>query len=129
VKVSAFVTLVLALFLMSTTADARPRRSHHDGTVVEHPSGCPRSAFCGCGASVRIFGRPIRELFLARNWFKFPRTSPSPGMVAVRRHHVFVLEAHVDNDQWRVYDANSGGRRTRIHIRRLAGYVIVNPLS
>jgi hypothetical protein len=48
-------------------------------------------------------------------------------MVAVRRHHVFVLEQHVSGDTWLVYDANSGGRQTRIHERSIAGYVIVNP--
>jgi hypothetical protein len=48
-------------------------------------------------------------------------------MVAVRRHHVFVLEAHLGGDQWQVYDANSGGHATRIHARSIAGYQIVNP--
>lgn len=95
--------------------------------VVAHPSGCPRSLFCGCGAAVRVFGRPIRELWLARAWFKFPRTAPAPGMVAVRSGHVFVLEAHVSGNVWQVYDANSGGRLTRIHNRSLAGYTVVNP--
>lgn len=95
--------------------------------VVAHPSGCPSRAFCGCGAAVRVFGAPVRSLWLAANWFKFPRTAPGAGMVAVRRHHVFVLEAHLGGDQWQVYDANSGGRQTRIHARSIAGYAIVNP--
>jgi hypothetical protein len=95
--------------------------------VIEHPESCPRHAFCGCGASVRVFGHSVRELWLASNWFRFPRTQPSAGMVAVRRHHVFVLEQHVSGDTWLVYDANSGGRQTRIHERSIAGYVIVNP--
>jgi hypothetical protein len=97
------------------------------GRIVAHPSGCPRRAFCGCGAAVRIFGRPIRSLWLAANWFRFPRTSPAPGTVAVRRHHVFVLEHHIGGSVWQVYDANSGGRRTRIHARSIAGYAIVDP--
>src|SRR5262245_13468351 len=58
-------------------------------TIVLHPQGCPRRLFCGCGAAVRIFGAPIRSLWLAANWFRFPRTAPAAGMVAVRRHHVF----------------------------------------
>ncbi|WP_249166453.1 hypothetical protein [Bradyrhizobium sp. JYMT SZCCT0428] len=95
--------------------------------VVAHPSGCPSRAFCGCGAAVRVFGAPIRSLWLAANWFKFPRAAPAAGMVAVRRHHVFVLEAHLGGDTWQVYDANSGRRLTRIHARSIAGYVIVNP--
>lgn len=95
--------------------------------IVAHPAGCPRVAFCGCGGSVEVFGRPIRELYLAANWFKFPRTAPAPGTAAVRRHHVFVLRQHVRGDVWLVYDANSGGRKTRVHHRSIAGYTIVNP--
>ena len=95
--------------------------------IVSHPAGCPKRAFCGCGASVEIFGRPVRDLFLARNWFKFPRAEPAPGTVAVRRGHVFVLRQHVQGDTWLVYDANSGGRKTRVHHRSIAGLTIVNP--
>lgn len=97
------------------------------GRVVGHPAGCPRRSFCGCGAAVRIFGKPIRSLWLAANWFRFPRAAPAPGTVAVRRHHVFVLEEHIGGSVWRVYDANSGGHRTRIHPRSIAGYVVVDP--
>lgn len=103
------------------------RERHGDATIVEHPTGCPRSAFCGCGAAVRVFGHSVRELWLAANWFKFPRASPAPGMVAVRRHHVFVLEADLGGGAWQVYDANSGGHATRIHARSIAGYTIVDP--
>lgn len=95
--------------------------------VVAHPSGCPRRAFCGCGASIEVFGRPIRELFLARNWFRFSRAEPGPGKVAVRRNHVFVLRSHVQGSTWLVYDANSGGRKTRVHHRSIAGWTIVDP--
>lgn len=95
--------------------------------IVSHPSGCPARAFCGCGAAVRVFGSPVRSLWLAANWFRFPRAAPAAGMVAVRRHHVFVLEQHVAGDTWTVYDANSGGRQTRIHDRSITGYAIVNP--
>lgn len=97
------------------------------GRVVAHPYGCPRRAFCGCGAAVHRFGRPIRSLWLARNWFRFPRAAPAPGMAAVRRHHVFILKRHVRGPVWVAYDANSGGHRTRIHPRSIAGWTIVNP--
>jgi hypothetical protein len=97
--------------------------------VVAHPEGCPRTAFCGCGAAVHIFGKPIRHLWLAANWFSFPRAAPAPGMAAVRRHHVFVLEHQVRGDQWLTYDANSGRHLTRVHVRSIAGYTIVNPHS
>jgi hypothetical protein len=90
------------------------------------PAGCPHS-FCGCGASLKVFGRIVPGLNLAANWLRFPRTSPAPGMVAARRGHVFVLEKHIGGDTWMAYDANSGGRATRIHARSLRGYTVVNP--
>lgn len=95
--------------------------------VVEHPKGCPKRAFCGCGAAVKVFGKPIRSLWLARAWYRFPRSRPAPGRVAVRRHHVFVLLDHISGSTWRVYDANSGRRLTRIHARSIAGWTIVDP--
>jgi hypothetical protein len=94
--------------------------------VSGRPSGCPRS-FCGCGASLRVFGRIVPELNLASNWLRFPRTSPAPGMVAARHGHVFVLEQHLEGNTWMAYDANSGGHATRLHARSLQGYTIVNP--
>jgi hypothetical protein len=97
--------------------------------IVSHPSGCPSRAFCGCGAAVRVFGAPVRSLWLASNWLRFPRAAPAPGMVAARRGHVFVLEQHLGGNTWLAYDANSGRRQTRIHPRSIAGYVIVNPRS
>ena len=95
--------------------------------IVAHPAGCPSRAFCGCGAAVRVFGTPRRDLWLARAWLRFPRSAPAAGMVAARPGHVFVLEAHLGGDVWQVYDANSGGRATRIHARSIDGYTIVNP--
>lgn len=129
------ILIVALCILFMTPAQARHHhhRHHHHrmtsepGSVVSHPAGCPGRAFCGCGAAVRVFGRPVRELWLAANWFKYPRTSPASGMVGVRRHHVFVLESHVSGDVWMVYDANSGHRATRIHARSISGYAIVNP--
>jgi hypothetical protein len=98
-----------------------------NGQIVGgRPSGCPNS-FCGCGASLRVFGRIVPGLNLVANWLRFPRTSPAPGMVAARRGHVFVLERHVEGDTWMAYDANSGGHATRIHSRSLRGYTVVNP--
>ena len=101
--------------------------SGHRSEVVAHPSGCPARLFCGCGAAVRVFGAPLRSLWAAAAWFKFPRSNPAPGMVAVRRHHVFVLEQHIEGNVWLAFDANSGGHATRIHARSIAGYAIVNP--
>lgn len=110
------------------SAIRRPSRDQAtDTSILPHPGGCPRTAFCGCGAAVHIFGAPIRSLWLAANWFRFPRTEPASGMVAVRRHHVFVLEQNISGNVWLVFDANSGRHATRIHPRSIAGYVIVNP--
>lgn len=105
----------------------RPAIASHKPQIVAHPPGCPSRAFCGCGASIEVFGKSIRELWLAANWFKFPRTAPAPGMVAVRRHHVFVIREVRGPGLVLAYDANSGGHKTRIHLRRLSGYVVVNP--
>ena len=80
------------------------------GAVVNRrPQGCPH-AFCGCEASLYVFGKIRPELNLASNWIrKFPRTSPAPGMAAARSGHVMVLMSHVEGNNWLVHDGNSGG--------------------
>ena len=129
---------IAALLFIINPAEARHHRHHHlikydrnnyesNSTIVSHPANCPWHAFCGCGVSVKVFGHPVRELFLASNWFKFPRTHPAAGMVAVRNHHVMAILAMDANGNATVYDPNSGGHQTRIHIRSLAGYTVVNP--
>lgn len=95
--------------------------------ILPHPEGCPRSRFCGCGASLRVFGQNIRSLWLAANWFRYPPATPAPGRVAVRRGHVFVIEQVLDRGLVLAYDANSGGRKTRLHVRSLAGYSVRDP--
>lgn len=95
--------------------------------VLPHPAGCPRRLFCGCGAAVKVFGAPIRSLWRAAEWFRFPRAEPAPGMVAVRRGHVFVIEQVIGPRTVIAYDANSGRRLTRRHVRSLAGYSVRDP--
>ena len=90
------------------------------------PSGCPRQ-YCGCSASLQVFGKIVPSLNLAANWLSFPRAAPAPGMVAARRGHVFVLKEHLGGNTWLAHDGNSGRGLTRIHARSLAGYAIVNP--
>jgi hypothetical protein len=116
----------LAQPALSTRTAMAAVNSDAGQVIGGRPAGCPHS-FCGCGASIRVFGRIVPGLNLAANWLRFPRTSPAPGMVAARRGHVFVLEQHVEGDTWMAYDANSGGRATRIHARSLRGYTVVNP--
>lgn len=94
--------------------------------VGGRPPGCP-GLFCGCALSLKIFGKIIPRLNLAGNWLSFPRTSPVPGAVAANRRHVFQLLSHVEGNIWQVWDANSGGRLTRIHNRSIAGYTTVMP--
>jgi hypothetical protein len=114
------------------TPRAHKRRAHLDANgneviISRRPSGCPYE-FCGCEASIYLFGHMRRELNLASNWIKaFARTAPAAGMVAARNHHVMVLMRHVDGDEWLVHDGNSGGGFTREHVRSIRGYVIVDP--
>jgi hypothetical protein len=116
---------------MVVEADARPRRhrayTYDYGQLQPHPDGCPRRLFCGCGVSVKVFGRPIRNLFLAANWLKFPRVSPAAGMVAARRGHVMYIISYDGGGSATVYDPNTKGHKTRIHTRSLARFTIVNP--
>lgn len=103
--------------------------AREEGVVGGRPAGCPH-AFCGCEASIYLFGRIVPDLNLAANWIrKFPRSSPAPGMAAARQHHVMVLISHVSGSDWLVHDGNSGHHLTRNHIRSIAGYIIVNPHS
>jgi hypothetical protein len=107
---------------MQTSPGLRRVMAGGAGRVVGgRPSGCPRR-YCGCGASLYIFGRIVPSLNLAANWLRFPRGIPAPGMVAARRGHVFVLERHIGGSVWQVYDANSGRHRTRVHPRSIAGF-------
>lgn len=116
----------------TTNSPSRITRSAHriSGTAVGgRPAGCPKR-HCGCSASLYLFGKIIPKLNLAWNWVKmFPKTQPAPGMVAARRGHVFVLKHHIEGKVWMAYDANSGGGKTRIHPRSIAGFTIVNPHS
>jgi hypothetical protein len=128
-KTAVLAALCFAIF--SSPSEARSHRHHRNvyasGDVIGgRPAGCPH-AYCGCGASLHLFGRIIPSLNLAANWLRFPRANPAPKMAAVRQHHVFVLERPIGGDVWLAYDANSGGGRIRLHARSIAGYVVVNP--
>lgn len=125
---SGAVSIRVTMHRVRHSANPRPALSQETASeVVSHPSGCPARQFCGCGAAVRVFGHSVRGLWLAANWFRFPRAAPAPGMAAVRRHHVMVLEGDLGGGIWSVFDANSGRHLTRIHARSIVGYVIVNP--
>ncbi len=99
-----------------------------NSTIVgRRPAGCPHR-FCGCEASLYVFGEIRPMLNVARNWrTMFPRSTPAPGMAAVRTHHVMILMSHVDGNRWLVHDGNSGGGKTREHVLSIRGYTIVDP--
>jgi len=114
------------MVLYSRRAHTRIANSF-DESFLPHPAGCPARAFCACGAAVEVFGSAIRSLWPASAWYRFPRTSPAPGMVGVRSHHVFVLRSYVGGSVWLIADYNSGGHQSRLHQRSISGYTIVNP--
>jgi hypothetical protein len=116
-----------------SAAQPEPRRIHtarfSGGERVGggRPAGCPHE-FCGCEASLFLYGEIRPELNLAANWmWKFPHASPAPGMAAARPGHVMVLVKHIAGDEWFVHDGNSGGGLTRDHVRSIRGYTIVDP--
>lgn len=133
-KCSLLAASTIVFCLVASVAHARHgyhrRHAHANydaGSVVAHPAGCPRSAFCGCGAALHLFGHHVRELWLASNWLRFPRAAWAPGVAGVRRHHVFIVEQVLSSGRVLAYDANSGGGRTRVHEISTAGYVAVQP--
>lgn len=105
-------------------ADNLPKQNY-----LPHPDGCPATNFCGCGAAKDLgIEDKDKSLWAAASWFKFPRSAPARNTVAVKQHHVFVLKQDVGNGNWLVADYNSGGHLSRLHVRGLAGFTIVNPL-
>lgn len=101
--------------------------SYGDRTVIGgRPSGCPH-AYCGCGLARYLGLRDVR-LNLASAWARlFPHTSPAPGAVAVRSHHVMMLVSHAGGSNWVVRDYNGGRGLSYIHTRSVAGYTFVSP--
>ena len=124
IRTMTATALVLALAVSS--ADARPR--HHARTFttdstqyLPHPAGCPRYAFCGCGARKDLGLSDVR-LNLAWNWTKYYH-GPTP--VAVWRHHIAIIERWTGPNTAILRDYNSGGGLSRRHERSLAGARIV----
>ncbi len=113
---------------VAPTSHARVTAAYAEGEVIgRRPPGCP-PRFCGCEASLYLFGKIDPYLNLAANWYRrFPRTSPAPGMAAARSGHVMVLVSHASGNEWLVHDGNSGGGYSRRHVRSIAGYRIVDP--
>lgn len=125
-KLTIAAAIVLGSVTVAYASDAR--------VIGGRPKGCPH-AFCGCAASLEVFGKIIPALNLAWNWVVyFNRAAPAPGMAAARRGHVFILKEDRGNGRWLVIDGNTGNRKTGRHkiiehVRSLRGYIIVNPHS
>jgi hypothetical protein len=117
--------------LNGTTVRLAGRRSYalvDQGTIIgSRPDGCPHS-YCGCGLR-KYLGLSDKRLNLAHNWARlFPHEgAPGAGLAAVRAHHVMYLESSAGNGQWMVRDYNSGGGLSRLHVREVRGYTLVNP--
>jgi hypothetical protein len=119
---------LLAVLTLAALAIASPSTviSTAEATVIGgRPAGCP-ARYCGC-ATARKVGLSGSFWNLAANYKVLPRASCAPGMVAARSGHVFVIQACHGNGTVTAYDPNSGGGKTRIHTRSLAGYTIHNP--
>ncbi len=96
--------------------------------IGSRPAGCPH-AYCGCGLR-KYLGLNDTRLNLAWNWARlFERSSAGPGKAVVWRHHVALIERMVGPREALLRDYNSGGGLSRLHVRSIAGAVIVNPNS
>jgi hypothetical protein len=61
---------------------------------------------CGCYASERVFGHSVRDLWLASNWLRFPRTQAHAGAVAVwPGRHVALVVAQLGDGSVMVDDS------------------------
>ena len=89
--------------------------------LLPHPSGCPRSLFCGCGARKDLGIDDVR-LNLASNW---PHYYHGSTRVAVWAHHVAIIEQDLGNGMALLRDYNSGGHQSRRHVRSISGARIV----
>lgn len=115
----------------ATRSVARRASAGIAAQILPHPPGCPPVLFCGCGSALEVFGRHVREAWVARWWLRFPVAQPAPGRVAVRRdgHHVFVIREVLSDNRVLAYDPNSGRRKTRLHVRSLSNYSVRDPRS
>lgn len=100
-------------------------RGYDMASAGSRPAGCPHR-WCGCGTSLRVFGRIIPRYNLASNYGDFPPASPGPGMVAWRHGHVKVVTGGGPGN-WTCYDPNSGHGQAHSGPCSLAGFHIVDP--
>ena len=111
------------------TGHARVSTGYSETQVIGgRPAGCPH-AYCGC-ALARYLGLKDTRLNLAWNWTRiFPKAQAGAGMAVVWRHHVAYIESMVGNGEALLRDYNSGRGLSRLHVRSIAGAVVVDPRS
>ena len=126
--VIAAISVVLALCSNASAAHRFHHYRHHGGGYsVNLDSSCRSAARmggpCGCWAAEHFFGSPVRNLWLAANWLRFPRTQAAAGTAAVwpNRHHVAPVIAVNGNGTVTVHDSWGD------HAVRMAGLTFVNP--
>lgn len=90
-----------------------PHYAFGGGEIIQHPAGCPVRLFCGCGASIEVFGHSIRDLWLVSNWYRFPRAAPAAGMAVLwGTRHVAVIRQYFGDGTAMLYDRE---QRQRAH--------------
>ncbi len=111
------------------TGRARVSTGYAEAQIIGgRPAGCPK-AYCGCGLA-RYLGINDARLNLAWNWTRiFPRAHAGAGMAVVWRHHVAYIESMVGDREALLRDYNSGRGLSRLHVRSIAGAVVVDPRS
>jgi hypothetical protein len=130
-----------AVFCSGAGASAAHRHhSYHRGRAVESQSSAYRRSYsgnldascrsaarmggpCGCWAAEHFFGSPVRNLWLARNWLRFPHTMAAAGTAAVWPNHHHVAPVVAVNGNGTVTVADSWGT----HAVRMAGLTFVSP--
>jgi hypothetical protein len=110
---------------------ARGKGAIGNAQILPHPAGCPRSLFCGCGVSAKVYGTPVRKLYPSSAWLKFPsvpRSAATGGMVGWYPGHVAYIEQVHGDGTATLYDPNSGQGLTRRHrVPLKIFHKIVNP--
>lgn len=84
--------------------------------ISGRPRGCPARSWCGCFMSLHVFGRNLRQLWLARAWASVgrPASGPAPGVIAVyargRGGHVGRVVRVLGPGRIVLLSGNDGGR-------------------
>lgn len=120
--------------LAALNATAKPQKVARARSTVEvistlpHPPGCPRTAFCACGAAVELFGSAIRSLWPVSAWRKYPRDIARPDNVVFEHYsHLSVLKRQVSGTVWEVHNYNGNKHQSSVQRKDIAGLEVRNP--